>query len=187
MMRTVVGLMVVGLVTTSAFGGMVAFDPAEVTINEGEGAGLSFGVSVATGAGIDFESVDMIVGSDTISLDPADWAYSAAATTAFGPFIGTPADQPIYPDGIGGIGGFAFMGPVTSPFDLGTLAVDASTLPLGDHYLSVDGDRDDGRSGVAYGTESERIFGSAVIHVVPEPMTIALLGLGAVGLLRRRK
>ena len=171
-------LAVVALAAPGVRAGTVTFDPSAVEISAGEGADLSFDVWVASPWGL-LESIDMIIGSDTVPMDPEDWTYAPGMEPSGWAYFASPSPQSVYPFGIGGLGGFAFMGSVSSPILLGTLAIDASGLPVGDHSIMVDGERDDGRSNVAFGLDTDPLFGSATITVIPEPITIVLLGVMA--------
>ena len=74
---------------------------------------------------------------------------------------------------------------------MGTLTVGTEGLDVGEYEVLVDSLRDFDWSviGLATRTEfsTETLSGSALVNVVPEPMTLSLLGLGALALLRRRR
>lgn len=176
---------VVTFAASCAWAGTVVFDPPTAEIDVGEGADLSFDLWVSTEMGF-IELLDMILGSSTVPMHPGHWRYSMEIYVAAGS-LGPPVYQDVYSYGLDGIGFFAFMGPLASPVHLSTLAIDASGLPVGDHFVLVDGQYDNGRSNVWLGTECDLLFGSAMISVIPEPATLALVGLGAVGLLCGRK
>ena len=182
--RTAICLSVSAFATVSEFGGTVTFDPPLVAVDS-SAPPLSFEVWLETEVG-GIDSVDMIIGSDTVPMSPEDWVYSDEATWAFGPHE-EPGEQGVYPYGIGGIGGFAFMASLPSPFRLGTLSVEVSSLGYGEYVLQVNGERDEGRSNIGFGAVSDPLSCLATIWVgIPEPGTVGLLACGSLTLLRGR-
>jgi hypothetical protein len=69
--------------------------------------------------------------------------------------------------------------PLVGVTAVGAITLDASGLSPGDYEVFVDSDLDFGTSSLGLGTAGEPLFGSAVVRVLPEPATLALLGVGA--------
>jgi hypothetical protein len=88
------------------------------------------------------------------------------------------------------LGGFAFVPQSTSAGILiGTLTIAPLTDP-GLYTFGVSSVEDGNRSKLAGGSipagQFETLSGRVAINVVPEPTTIALMGIAALGLIRRR-
>lgn len=178
-------LMILVLTTSFAYGGIVSFDPATIEVNVGEDVGLVFTISVES-ENNGWESIDMIIGSDTVPINQSDWAYSDAFASATLLLFGGPSAQNVYPYGIGGLGGFS-LSAVHGSMVMGYLTVDTSVLPVGEHTIMVDSVRDGGLSNMGYSTELEPLSGMITIHVVPEPVTLVLMGLGGLALIGMRR
>ena len=176
-------LLMVAFVNTHAYGGIVSFDPSKREVDPSTGGTTAtFDVSVATNGGAGFNSADLLIGSNDLALMSFD--YTQEALDAFGFFITNPPapNTSFYADGFS-IGGFA-PGGLASGIILGTLTVDAAGLAAGEYTVMVDSSIDGGFSNL---DASESISGFGTVSVVPEPATITLLALAALGFLRRRK
>jgi len=185
-MRKVVALLAV-VVTSSAYGGVVTFSPAEVTIDLPVLTTGALDVGVHQGALGPIQTVDLYIGSSSVNLTGFTFDPAFVSATAFrsGPLLDTL--QPIYSQSLY-IGGF-LNAPVASFDPIGRMTIDAAGLPVGDYVLGVNSVTDQQRS--AFGmpdgeTIDNSLIGSAIVHVVPEPATLSLLGLGLLGFLRRR-
>ncbi len=203
-MRTgAVSILVIAFAATSAFGGMVTLGPGTVDINPGDDA--VFQVSVGSTTAANFEAVFALFGT----LDPSftlsfayDPGFEGSATLP----VPTPMRYFIYDAGGGidlGVGGNNTIAPGWSaPLTMGTLTVGTAGAGLvaGDtREILVDFNTETqfpagvGLSGVLpfggqpFVDDEPLVGGIGIINVVPEPATLALLALGGLAVLRRRR
>ncbi len=184
-----VSLVVLLLMSPYALGGTVAIEPAsgtELYPNSalGDTVGL-FNVILNADASISaLTTIGLVAGVDGgpdvgFTLDP-DFEAAFAFIVVDDPGPGVYGSD-IFVDGFGFV-------PIALPVLAGVLSVDTTGAALGEYSLMVASERDDGRSIIldALGN-SDALMGSATFTVIPEPATLTLLGLAALGFLRRRK
>ncbi len=80
----------------------------------------------------------------------------------------------------------------SAPLLEATLTIDTTGLAEGEYSFLVSAAEDRNRigtglSGLGRGFSFDPLEGAGFLNVVPEPMTLSLLGLGALALLRRRR
>lgn len=179
MKKLVAVLLVLGFGSVSAFGGLVEFNPGKADVLSGDAAIFDLTIVSDLAGGID--SADVVIGSDLpmtwVSYDPA-WDAAFANTFAVGPI------------GIYAIDLFVSSNNPTlvgTPIALGTISVDTTGTMVGERYNVWVDVGVDGFSGVGGAGVFDGLTGAGEINIVPEPATLGLLGLGALGLLRRRK
>ncbi len=188
-MRKVAAVLCVAVFSNSyAFGGMVEFSTGEFNVLAPDLVRLDvtfIGDVQANPDGIDF--ADIVIGSNDLPMTDFvfsdDWRAAFSQTSAIFNF------------------GFVILSStnalpvsVSAPLSLGTLTVDPTGLGLtgeneGDVLtVFVSFDDDFGTSQVGLGGQQlNPLSGVGLINVVPEPTTLSLLGLAALGLIRRRR
>jgi len=180
MQRTIASTAIVGLFCIKSLSaGTVSFDPPEVFIDPAhESTTIELGVTIHTGPGRHFYSVDLLLGSDHLLLADfeygKDWeVFYCSSGQCLGPLGVYPSDLLVGAD----------VMPQYERLVLGKLTISAGALPLGSYEVIVDSDIDRGISHV----DSEPMFGRATVHVVHEPATWAFLILGGALIATRRR
>lgn len=181
MMKTgAAAMLMVALIGTYAFGGVIEFSPADVVVNPGDPTVLTMDLIVAeSDVNPAYDSLDAIIG---VNGGPQLTGF------AWGPwgtrFFDLSEDNDDYYDSGWQIGFFGTA--QAAGLTLGTLTVDVTGLPYdGMTYdIVINSDIDGGRSGI--GAPPDPITALGTVTLVPEPATLSLLALGAVGLIRRR-
>lgn len=176
--------LLIGLVSSTALGGMVGFDPSDTMIDRNVAPPGVFTVDVSIDAtSLDtYNSVDVVFGSDD-GLTIMDFTFNTPGVTRF---FETLIPDSTYASAIK-IGYFGSNTDTPSSQLLGTLTVDATGLADGVYNIVVNAETDGGASKLTFSTDVDLLFGGATVNITPEPMTLSLLGLGALALLRRRR
>lgn len=182
MRRITAAVFFVAIACTPASAGRVSFEQSVTVIDPSAGDGLVFSVHIMLDQ-LDmreFEAFNILVGSHDLRI--VDFEFDGVP-----PCVDCPVPFALgkYPSDLR-IGFFSAVGPLDAPFSLGTLTVDASGLALGIYEILVDGEFDF-QSRAVSGPHAEALFGVGRIQIVPEPATLTLLGIAALGLLRRTR
>lgn len=164
----------------SALAGTISFTPDEVTIDPAvDPTVFTLDLTIGSSSLAAFDAIDLFMGSDDLTITGfkpwCDWGCF---------FDHSSPDTSVYASGWK----YEYFGNLrpAEGFWLGWLTVDAGGLPEGTYSVMVDADRDGFRSTLTGGGVSEPLYGLATVHVVPEPATVTLLGLGAFAVMRRR-
>ncbi len=178
---------------SSAFAGIVRFDPSEQDVVLGGDTTAMFDVYIDSSdmfAEDGFTGARIVIDSDDleftgIELDPTFRAFwlLIILDQGLGPWYKFDVDI-----GVINLFGTPIAAWMDFPALVGTISVDASGLGLGEYHIIVDSELDNGRSALAnsnLGSDSEGLFGMATVNVIPEPTTLSLLGLAALGLISR--
>ncbi len=200
MKRVAVVFLVVAFTSSYALGGTVSFDPTSGTIlfnNPDDGSAIGFwDVTLNADSTSDpFTAIGAVIGVDALNAEGSGPQVDFAIDSTFAAlFTGIEVDVPgpgVYDSDIF-IDGFVLAGlfpAIPLPQFAGQLIIDATGVEPGDYAILIDGtsNQDDGRSALAGAEGLDSLTGMATFTVVPEPGTLSLLGLAALGLIRRRK
>lgn len=173
-------LLVVGFTSASAFGGIVSFTQtsADPDINGVTTATFDVMLDSTTFADGVISAISMDLGSN----DGLDVSFAlGAALSGWVPAPAVSDSNAVYADGVF-IDGFTLLGPTAVPVLLGVMTVDAAGLAGGMYGFEVSGQF----GGTTPGAR-DPIEGAGMVNVIPEPASLSLLALGALGLIRRRK
>lgn len=185
MKNVAVALLVVGFIGSVASAGTVSFDgPTTIDRGAGDSNIIEFTLMVTDSPGGNYNAVDVMLGSND-GLVVSGFVFDTADVGRF--FESSDANNSVYSSGWL----FGYFGDATETANaqmLGTLMVDASGLALGETgTIVINSDGDGGASALWTDGIPEGITGLATITIVPEPATLALLGIGGVATAFRRR
>lgn len=195
-------LLLMVFVSSSAFGGTVAFDPPKLDLLPGQSG--SFELSVIPddvrddqGALI-WDAIVLHIGSGVLPLDPSA-GFLTLAEPVLSPdyrsrsagFLQGPADFSGQSYASAWIFGSFVTPEVTNPAEFLVATIDVmvpSNAVDGDTLSVMVNTANEGLSRVAFGAQSETtMFGLGTVNVIPEPATIVLLGFASLALIARRR
>jgi len=149
-------------------------------VTAGEDAVFSITVSVESLT--EFDAADLVIGSDDVT--DLTFSYSDAWMAAMSSVAPVSYDNSLYlQDALLSSNNST---PVGASLLVGTLTVDTTGLADGDYIVKVDPSVD-GFSALWLSGVDDPLAGSGMVHVVPEPFSLALLSMAVIaGYLRRR-
>lgn len=171
------GLTIVSLFAAEVRAGTVRFAPDHAELDISDPRPISFEAAIYSADGHGFTSVDVVFGGEL----PISLLCNPDAC----PF--TWQDSGFYKHDL--LINISAASPIPSGSILGTVQVDPRGAPLsiGQVFTVVVDPQFDGFSGIQVNRVWEPVSGHATITVVPEPATLAILGLSLLGRLRHRR
>ncbi len=183
MKNVAVALLLVGFIGSVASAATVGFDAPETVLNPGDSRIVEMTLTVTEAAGA-FDALNIKIGSDDLTI--TNFTPDIVDVFVFPGFLVNKADTSVYPSGWV-FGYFGTESNTPNAQMLGTLTVDTTGLADGTYTVQINPERDNGFSALGVAGVADLVSGLATITIVPEPATLALLGIGGVATVLRRR
>lgn len=190
-MKNLICIAAVALMAVPALGAVATFEsfggdtPGTDTFTDVAGVPAVFDISVTTDELTEMDTVQLLIGWN--ESNDVTFEYSEEFNTKMGLYVMDPVYDPppghhnkdVLTSGVN-------FGDVGTSILVGTLTLDTTGLLEGFYDVVIDG-LNDSKSKVSRGADKEPVVGGGTIHIIPEPASLMLLGLGASAFLRRRR